>query len=104
MLALLRVSPTMRLLLAVKTRTLSWPPPESSTQPGKWVLTSAVLGGYWIAVSAIQSTTPALSVELGNQEFTLCTLTPTTQASPNLPQDLTHTVSEVNTYILTASF
>lgn len=92
----LRVSHMMRLLLAVKSRMPYWPPPESSTQPGKWVSTSAVLAGYWIVASAIPSTTPALSVELGNQEYTLCTLTATRQAILKLMPNLMHTVSEVN--------
>lgn len=64
-------------------------------QPGEWVLTSAVLDGSLIVVFGIQSTIPALNVELGNQEYTPCMLTPAEQASQQLMLDLMPTVSEV---------
>lgn len=95
-----RVSPMMRLLLAVKSKTLCWLPPASSTQPGCSVLTIAALAGSWITASATPSTSQALSVELGNQECTLCTLTSTRPTCLNLMPDLMHTVSEVHAWLV----
>lgn len=39
-------------------------------------------------------------MELENQEYTLCMLTTTRQTTLNLTPDLMHTVSEVNTWLL----
>lgn len=47
-------------------------------------------------MSAIQSTPPAASVGLGNQECTPCTLTPTKQAFLHSMLDLMPIASEVN--------
>lgn len=97
---LLRVSPMMKLLLAARSTVPDWLLLESSMQPGKQALISAVLAGYWTIVFDIQSITPVRSVEVGSQACTLCMLTPTMQAFLLWIPNLMLTVLEVNDWQL----